>query len=141
MTGKTIANMTKCKIITMNKKKISLRKIAKHFNTTHATVSRIINRYHECNTIENLPHPEKPSISNERNEHSLIRIVNVDFFHLKCWAASAQSIRRVLQKHNNSWQAASKKPRLSKKHQKARKNWCLALNDQKQFNKLMIAKF
>ena len=89
MTGKTIANMTKCKIITMNKQKISMRKIAKHLNTINATVSRIINRYHEYNTTENLQHPGRPSISNERNEHSLIRIVNADFFHLKCWVASA----------------------------------------------------
>ena len=44
MTGKTIDNMTKCKIIEMNEQNISMRKIAKHLNTTHATVSRIINR-------------------------------------------------------------------------------------------------
>ena len=44
MTGKTIDNMTKCKIIEMNEQYISMRKIAKHLNTTHATVSRIINR-------------------------------------------------------------------------------------------------
>ena len=75
MTGKIIDNMTKCKIIAMNEQNFLRRKIAKHFNTTHATVSRIINRYHEYNTIENLPRPGKPSISNERNERSLIRIV------------------------------------------------------------------
>ena len=75
MTGKTIDNMTNCKIIAMNKQNFSRRKIAKHFNAKHATVSRIISRYHEYNTIENLPHPERPSISNERNERSLIRIV------------------------------------------------------------------
>ena len=43
MTRRTIDNMTKCKIIAMNEKNISMRKIAKHLNTTHATVSRIIN--------------------------------------------------------------------------------------------------
>ena len=67
MTGKTIDNMTKCKIIAMNEQNFSRRKIAKHFNTTHATVSRIINRYHEYNKIEILPRPGRPSISNERN--------------------------------------------------------------------------
>ena len=75
MTGKTIDNMTKCKIIAMNEQNFSRRKIAKHINTTHATVSRIINRYHEYNTIKNLPRPRRPSISNERNEHLLIPIV------------------------------------------------------------------
>ena len=38
--------------------------------------------------------------------------------------ASTGTIRRVLQKQNYMWQAACKKPRLSKKHQKARKNRC-----------------
>ena len=55
MTAKTIDDKSKCKIIAMNEQNISMRKIAKHLNTTHATVSRIINRYHEYNTIENLP--------------------------------------------------------------------------------------
>ena len=43
MTGKTIDNMRKCKIIAMNEQSFTRRKIAKHLNTTHATVSRIIN--------------------------------------------------------------------------------------------------
>ena len=68
MIGKTVDNMKNCKIIAMNKQNFSRRKIAKHFNTTHVTVSRISNRYHEYNTIENLPRPGRPSISNERNE-------------------------------------------------------------------------
>ena len=59
----------------MNEQNFSRRKIAKHLSTTHATVSRIINRYHEYNTIENLPRPGRPSISNEGKERSLIRIV------------------------------------------------------------------
>ena len=59
----------------MNEQNFSRRKIAKHLNTTHATVSRIINRYHEYYTIENFPRPERPSISKERNERSLILIV------------------------------------------------------------------
>ena len=71
MTGKTIDNMTKCKIIAMNEQ--NLEKNAKHLNTTHAII--IINRYHEYNTIQNLPLLGRPSISNERNERSLIRIV------------------------------------------------------------------
>ena len=75
MTEKTVDNMTKCKIIAMNEQNFSRRKIAKHLNTTHATVSRIINQYHEYNTIENLLHPGRPIISNEKNERSLIRIV------------------------------------------------------------------
>ena len=75
MTGKTFDNMTKCKIVAMNEQNFSRRKIAKHLNTTHATVSRIINRYHEYNTIENLPRPGRSTISNERNERSLILIV------------------------------------------------------------------
>ena len=57
----------------MNEQNFSRRK--KHLNTTHGTVSRIINRYHEYNTIKNLPRPGRPSILNERNECSLIRIV------------------------------------------------------------------
>ena len=68
MTGKTIYNMTKCKIIAMNEQTISMRKIAKHLNTTHATITRIINQYPDYNTIENLLRPGRPSISNERNE-------------------------------------------------------------------------
>ena len=104
-------------------------------NTTHATVSRIINRYHEYNTIENLPRPGRPSISKERNERSLIRIVKKNrklssndltrkWQEASDVVASARTIRRVLQKHNYVWRAACKKPRLSKKNQKA-KNWCL----------------
>ena len=137
MTGKTIDNMTKCKVIAMNEQNFSSRKIAKHLNTTHATVSRIINRYHEYNTIENLPRPGRPSISNERNERSLIRIVKKkkklsSTDRSRKWQEasgvvnSARTIRRVQQKHNYMWRAACKKPRLSKKHPKARKNWCLA---------------
>ena len=75
MTEKTIDNMTNCKIIAMNEQNFSKRKITKDLNTTHATVSRIINQYHEYNTIENLQRPVRPSISNKRNEHSLICIV------------------------------------------------------------------
>ena len=75
MIEKTIDNIKSCKIIAMNKQNLSRRKIAKQFNAKHVTVSRISNRYHEYNTIENLPHPERPSISNERNERSFIRIV------------------------------------------------------------------
>ncbi|XP_065650435.1 uncharacterized protein LOC136078584 [Hydra vulgaris] len=135
MTGKTIDNMTKCKIIAMSEQNILMRKIAKHLNTTHPTVSRIINQYHEYNTIENIPRPGRPSISNERNEQSLIRIVKKNrklsstdlsrkWHEASGDVASAQTIRRVLQKHNYMWRAACKKPRLSKKHQKARKNCC-----------------
>ena len=51
--------MTKYKAKALNEQNISMRKIAKQLNPTHATVSRIINRYHEYNTIENLPRPEK----------------------------------------------------------------------------------
>ena len=120
MTGKTIDNMTKCKIIAMNEQNFSRRKIAKHLNTTHATVTRTINRYHEYNTIKNLPLPRRPSISNKRNERSLIRIVkknrklaSTDLSRKWQEASgvvnSARTIR-VLQKHNYMWQAACKKP-------------------------------
>ena len=123
MTGKTIDNMTKYKIIAMNEQNFSRRKIAKHLNTTHATVSRTINRYHEYNTIKNLPRPGRPSISNERNELSLIRIVKKNrklastdlsrkWQEASCVVNSAQTIRRLLQKHNYMWQAACKKPHL-----------------------------
>ena len=122
MTGKTIDSITKCKIIAMNEQNFSRRKIAKHFNTTHATVSRIINRYHEYNTVENLPGPGKPSISNERNKRLLIRIVkkkrklsSTDLtrkWQVSGVVASARTVKRVLQKHNYMWQAACKKPCL-----------------------------
>ena len=129
--------MTKCKIIAINEQNFSRRKIAKHLNTTHATVSRIINRYHEYNTTKDIPLPGRPRISNERNERSLIRILKknrkLSSTNLsRKWQEasgvvnSARTIRRVLQQHNNMWRAACKKPRLSKNHQKARKNWCLA---------------
>ena len=39
MTGKTIDNVTKCKIIPMNEQNTSMRKIAKHLNTTYATLA------------------------------------------------------------------------------------------------------
>ena len=110
MTGKTIDNMTKCKIKAINEQNISMIKVEKHLHTTHATVSTIISRYHEYNAIENLSRPGRPSISNERNECLLIRIVKKrrklctdlsrKWQEASCGVASARTIRRVLQKHN-----------------------------------------
>ena len=96
MTGKTIDNMTKCKIIAINEQNFSRRKIAKHLNTTHATVSRIINQYHEYNTIENLPRPGRPSISNERNEHSLLSIKKIESYHLPISVENGKKLQVLL---------------------------------------------
>ena len=119
----------------LKKQGFSNNEIAKQLNRHHKTIGNILKRYQETGSIKHRHRSGRPKISNARDNRALIKLMKENRTQSSSqlavqWKlgsdkqASARTVRRVLQNENYLWRSACKKPRLSKKHIKARKQFC-----------------
>ncbi|GFV56609.1 transposable element Tc1 transposase [Trichonephila clavipes] len=112
----------------------SVREISEIVKRSHSMVYDIIKRYKTNNQVENKPKKVHNKIFTEADERYLVRKVKVNPFHsapkLAIIAknesgkkASPSTIRNVLHKKNLTGRKARRKPFISKRNQKVRREF------------------
>jgi transposase len=130
-----ISEKTRYEAIFLRNQGLSHRQIANKLNIAYSNVARILKRFTETGDIKDRRRSGRPAVTTQRDERLLIRLMKHDrklssnalchkLNNTSGIKVSSRTVRRILHRNNYMWRSACKKPRLSKKQQKARVAWC-----------------
>ena len=113
----------------------SFADIGRELNRAKSCIKKIVDRFNETQSYEDRPRSGRPRISTPKDDRNLVRLVKknrTEPSHVVAnqWklsngkTASLSLVRRRLLENKLEWKVAVKKPRLSEKHIKARKEFC-----------------
>lgn len=131
-----ISKEDRIKAVLLNKQGKSYSQIGIELNRTKSCVKTIIDRYKQTKSYDDRPRSGRPKISTVHDDRQLVRLVKKnrtspshvlahDWKLSNGKKASASLVRRRLLANKLEWKYAVRKPRLSKAHKKARRDFCL----------------
>ena len=121
-----LTEFERIEIIRYSSEGYSQRDVASLVKCSQSTVKVTLRRYNQHQTVQNLHRTGQNSISNERDQRTLINMTKKNH-RSSCaqlalqWRlsngkqASPSTLQKVLQKHDYMWRPACKKLRLTKK--------------------------
>lgn len=135
MVARKITDFAKMQAIYMHSNGHSYQEIADELGHSKSSIHYLVKKYEETGSINDRYRPGRPKISNERDDRQLVRLIRknrqaTSLELSKKWilsngkTASPSTVRRRSVFYGYDWKQAAKKPRLSKKQKKARKEWC-----------------
>lgn len=126
--GRQTTNETREIIIELHKKNKSLREIGEIVGRHHCTVKKIIDKYANHLTVENLPRPGRPKRLTATEVRAVVREVKANpvssavqlaknITETSRKSVSASTVRRALHQHGLHGRVPRKKPYISKVNQ------------------------
>ncbi|XP_065650324.1 uncharacterized protein LOC136078479 [Hydra vulgaris] len=113
-----ISEKTRYESIFLRNQGLSHRQIANKLNIAYSIVARILKRFTKTGDIDDRRRSGRPAVTTQRDERLLIRLMKHDR------KLSSSALCHKLKNTSGIKRSACKKPRLSKKQQKARIAWC-----------------
>lgn len=132
---KELSKDTRVQIVTLKNEGYTHRQISGKLGVSVGVVSNTIKRLKETTSYENRPRSGRPRISTPRDDRKLLNLVRKDrklsstelaglWILASGIKASPRTVRSRLFEANYQYKSAVRKPRLTKKHKKARLDFC-----------------
>lgn len=108
------------------------RRIARILSISHRTASRIVQKFQNTGSIQDLPRSGRPPTIGCHLERRIVRTIRSgdaetasDVINILQINASSQTVRRILKKNNLRSYMKKRKPKLTKEQKKTRFDWAV----------------